>query len=158
MVLSFPLSLIHSRRGGDPNLFLSALRIKKPTCHSPMELLQRSLVFYGHTGDGVGTQLRRCGYRNRKVCSAVAVDATSSMTNTSGIRWGLSKLQGKRPEMEDDVVIRSEGFGDFTFAALFDGHAGFSSVEFLRWVLEFIDKLGLNLIFILIIELLDETN
>lgn len=132
MVLSFPLSLIHSRRGGDPNLFLSALRIKKPTCHSPMELLQRSLVFYGHTGDGVGAQLRRCGYRNRKVCSAVAVDATSSMTNTSGIRWGLSKLQGKRPEMEDDVVIRSEGFGDFTFAALFDGHAGFSSVEFLR--------------------------
>lgn len=66
------------------------------------------------------------------MCSAVAVDATSSMTNTSGIRWGLSKLQGKRPEMEDDVVIRSEGFGDFTFAALFDGHAGFSSVEFLR--------------------------
>ncbi|KAF9602378.1 hypothetical protein IFM89_027085 [Coptis chinensis] len=36
-------------------------------------------------------------------------------------------------EKEDDVVVRSDGdIGGFSFAAVFDGHAGFSSVEFLR--------------------------
>lgn len=34
--------------------------------------------------------------------------------------------------MEDDLVIRSDGLEGFSFAAIFDGHAGFSSVKFLR--------------------------
>ncbi|MQL94562.1 hypothetical protein Taro_027219 [Colocasia esculenta] len=78
------------------------------------------------------------GGRSRRVsrrwcsCSAIAVDAPSSATSVSGIRWGSSKLQGLRAEMEDDVVIRADGLGGFTFAAVFDGHAGFSSVDFLR--------------------------
>lgn len=34
--------------------------------------------------------------------------------------------------MEDDIVIRSEALDSFSFAAVFDGHAGSSSVKFLR--------------------------
>ncbi|KAL5989442.1 hypothetical protein ACLOJK_010334 [Asimina triloba] len=73
--------------------------------------------------------------RTRKLgsrcCSALAIDAPASSAS-AGIRWGSSRLQGPREEMEDDVVIRSDGVDGFSFAAVFDGHAGFSSVEFLR--------------------------
>lgn len=69
-----------------------------------------------------------------RCCSAIAIDAPSTLSDVGGIRWGLSRLQGPREEMEDDAVIRSEGLDGFSFAAVFDGHAGFSSVKFLRWV------------------------
>ncbi|CAL9218872.1 unnamed protein product [Arabidopsis halleri] len=36
--------------------------------------------------------------------------------------------------MEDDTVIRSDALGSFSYAAVFDGHAGSSSVKFLRGV------------------------
>ncbi|KAI0492160.1 hypothetical protein KFK09_026426 [Dendrobium nobile] len=66
-------------------------------------------------------------------CSAIAVDASSRLAGgVSGIRWGSSTLQGPRSEMEDVVVLRSDGLSGFTFATVFDGHAGISSVEFLR--------------------------
>ena len=67
-------------------------------------------------------------------CSAIAIDGPSSLSDVAGIRWGLSRLQGPREEMEDDAVIRSDGLDGFSFAAVLDGHAGFSSVKFLRWV------------------------
>ncbi|KAJ0971745.1 hypothetical protein J5N97_019704 [Dioscorea zingiberensis] len=70
--------------------------------------------------------------RRRARCSAIAVDAPSPLAAVSGIRWGSSKLQGPRSEMEDDLVLRSDAPAGFSFAAVFDGHAGFSSVEFLR--------------------------
>lgn len=50
----------------------------------------------------------------------------------AGIKWGSVKFQGRREEMEDDVIVRSDGLNGFSFAAVFDGHAGFSSVKFLR--------------------------
>ncbi|XP_038683251.1 protein phosphatase 2C 57 isoform X2 [Tripterygium wilfordii] len=66
-------------------------------------------------------------------CSAIAIDPpSSSLTGVSGIRWGSTSLKGARDEMEDDVVVRSDGLEGFSFAAVFDGHAGFSSVKFLR--------------------------
>ncbi|GJS15805.1 protein phosphatase 2C 57 isoform X1, partial [Tanacetum coccineum] len=71
----------------------------------------------------------------RRCCSAIAIDAPSSLSDGvgSGIRWGSAKLQGAREEMEDDAVIVSNNDLDgFFFAAVFDGHAGFSSVKFLR--------------------------
>ncbi|KAH1245580.1 Protein phosphatase 2C 57 [Glycine max] len=64
-------------------------------------------------------------------CSAIAIDAPSSLTEVPGIRWGSIALQGLREEMEDDIIVRPEGLQGFTFAAVFDGHGGFSSVEFL---------------------------
>ncbi|GKU89067.1 hypothetical protein SLEP1_g3258 [Rubroshorea leprosula] len=69
-------------------------------------------------------------------CSAIAFDAPSYFSDVSGIRWGSTSLQGPREEMEDD-------FGDpigrsrwILLRSCFCGHAGFSSVKFLR--------LGLN--------------
>lgn len=69
-------------------------------------------------------------------CSAIAVDAPSPLAGgVAGVRWGSSRVQGPRSEMEDDVVLRSDGLDGFAFAAVFDGHAGFSSVEFLRFLI-----------------------
>ncbi|KAB1205104.1 Protein phosphatase 2C 57 [Morella rubra] len=67
-----------------------------------------------------------------RCCSAIAIDAPSSVTGLSGVRWGSTTRQGPREEMEDDVVVRSDGLGGFSFAAVFDGHGGLSSVKFLR--------------------------
>lgn len=41
-------------------------------------------------------------------------------------------MQGRREEMEDDLVIRSDGLDGFSFAAVFDGHGGVASVKYLR--------------------------
>lgn len=71
--------------------------------------------------------------RKTRCCSAIAIDAPSSLTDAAGIRWGSTTLQGLREEMEDDAVVRSDGFNGFLFAAVFDGHGGHSSVKFLRW-------------------------
>ncbi|CAN1170663.1 Protein phosphatase 2C 57 [Linum perenne] len=66
-------------------------------------------------------------------CSAIAIDAPSTLTDVAGVRWGFTSLQGAREEMEDDIVIRSDGGHDgFSFAAVLDGHGGFNSVHFLR--------------------------
>ncbi|XP_059629002.1 protein phosphatase 2C 57 [Cornus florida] len=71
--------------------------------------------------------------RGGRCCSAIAIDAPSSLTGVTGIRWGSTQLQGLREEMEDDaVIVQSDDLDGFTFAAVFDGHAGFSSVKFLR--------------------------
>ncbi|KAG2263052.1 hypothetical protein Bca52824_070131 [Brassica carinata] len=71
-------------------------------------------------------------YGRRHRCSAIAIDAPSSLTGVTPIRWGYTSVQGFREEMEDDIVIRSEALDSFSFAAVFDGHAGSSSVKFLR--------------------------
>lgn len=65
-------------------------------------------------------------------CAATIAASDAAVAEMARIRWGSTKLQGARSEMEDDVIIRSDGLDGFSFAAVFDGHAGFSSVEFLR--------------------------
>ncbi|XP_021774965.1 protein phosphatase 2C 57-like isoform X1 [Chenopodium quinoa] len=66
-------------------------------------------------------------------CSAIAIEAPSSLAGVAGIRWGLTKLQGARDEMEDDaVIVQPDTLEGFYFAAVFDGHGGSSSVTFLR--------------------------
>ncbi|GKB95683.1 protein phosphatase 2C 57 [Tanacetum coccineum] len=71
-----------------------------------------------------------------RCCSTIAIDAPSSLSDRVGfgIRWGFAKLQGAREEMEDDAVIVSNNDLDgLFFAAVFDGHSGFSSVKFLSF-------------------------
>jgi serine/threonine protein phosphatase PrpC len=34
--------------------------------------------------------------------------------------------------MEDDIILRPDSLQGFSFAAVFDGHGGFASVQFLR--------------------------
>ena len=56
------------------------------------------------------------------------------MAGVAGIRWGLTKLQGVRDEMEDDaLIVQPDTLQGFSFAAVFDGHGGSSSVHFLRY-------------------------
>lgn len=69
-------------------------------------------------------------------CSAIALDSpTPSLSGVSGIRWGSASLQGARDDMEDDFILRSDGLNGFSFAGVFDGHGGVSSVNFLRFVI-----------------------
>jgi hypothetical protein len=71
--------------------------------------------------------------RRRSRCySAIAIDAPSSLTDSPPIRWGSVSLQGPREEMEDDIILRPDSLQGFSFAAVFDGHGGFASVQFLR--------------------------
>ncbi|PNT72186.1 hypothetical protein BRADI_2g40950v3 [Brachypodium distachyon] len=83
--------------------------------------------------------LRCCG---RGAASAARCHATAAGSVAAGspsssgleaIRWGSAKLQGAREEMEDEVILRPESLlHGFSFAAVLDGHAGFSTVQFLR--------------------------
>ncbi|XP_043721731.1 protein phosphatase 2C 57-like isoform X2 [Telopea speciosissima] len=91
--------------------------------------LQRFLLNGVNCSFGLTSKKNNIRERSR-CCSAIAIDAPSSLTGVAGIRWGCCRLQGHREEMEDDVVVRTED--GFSFAAVFDGHAGFSSVKFLR--------------------------
>ncbi|KAF3324605.1 putative protein phosphatase 2C 5 [Carex littledalei] len=65
-------------------------------------------------------------------CAATIAASDAAVSEVARLRWGSTKQQGPRSEMEDDVIIRSDGLADFSFAAVFDGHAGFSTVRFLR--------------------------
>nr|XP_043631675.1 probable protein phosphatase 2C 5 [Erigeron canadensis] len=89
------------------------------------------------------SRLSSCRSRSRSSSSssssaAIAINNSPDSVSDSpaaGIRWGSAKLQGPRDEMEDDALIippPSTDLGGFLFAAVFDGHAGFSSVNFLR--------------------------
>ncbi|KAF9667313.1 hypothetical protein SADUNF_Sadunf15G0009900 [Salix dunnii] len=86
----------------------------------------------GHSSTRAPTKNFFFATRPKSQCSAIAIDAPSSLTDVAGIRWGSTSLQGPREEMEDDIIIRSDGLEGFSFAAVFDGHAGFSSAKFLR--------------------------
>ncbi|KAG6500309.1 hypothetical protein ZIOFF_040152 [Zingiber officinale] len=55
-------------------------------------------------------------------CSTISVEVL--VVGISDIRWGSSKLQGTRSEMEDEVVLRSDGLSGFSFAAILDDHVG----------------------------------
>ncbi|KAK3229646.1 hypothetical protein Dsin_001527 [Dipteronia sinensis] len=70
--------------------------------------------------------------RTTQCCSAIAIDAPSSLGGVAAIRFGSTTLQGSREEMEDDVFVQSDGLDGFSFAAVFDGHGGVSTVKFLR--------------------------
>ncbi|KAF8380001.1 hypothetical protein HHK36_027470 [Tetracentron sinense] len=94
--------------------------------------LQRFLLSGINCSSVLKTNKKNILKERSRCCSAIAIDAPASLTGASGIRWGSSRLQGAREEMEDDVVVRSDNLDGFSFAAVFDGHAGFSSVEFLR--------------------------
>ncbi|VAH76882.1 probable protein phosphatase 2C 5 isoform X2 [Triticum dicoccoides] len=89
-------------------------------------------------GAGAGS-LRCCGRvaasaaRCQVTASGSVAAGSSSSSELEAIRWGSAKLQGAREEMEDEVVLRPDSLlHGFSFAAVLDGHAGFSTVQFLR--------------------------
>nr|GMC64726.1 protein phosphatase 2C 57 [Ipomoea batatas] len=103
--------------------------------------IQKSLLtrLYSNYAYTIGTKksiiVKGNGGRRRigRCCSAIAIDSPASVSGVSGVRWGSSLLQGPREEMEDAaVIVQSDDLGGFSYAAVFDGHAGFSSARFLR--------------------------
>jgi len=70
-------------------------------------------------------------------CQATAAGGVAAAgppsSELDAIQWGSAKLQGVRDEMEDEILLRPGSLLDgFSFAAVLDGHAGFSVVQFLR--------------------------
>ncbi|CAO2190636.1 unnamed protein product [Urochloa humidicola] len=92
-------------------------------------------TFAAGAGAAASVGVRCCG-RGTRCQATVAGGVTAAGPPSSeleAIRWGSAKLQGARDEMEDEVVLRTGSLLDgFSFAAVFDGHAGFSAVQFLR--------------------------
>lgn len=60
-------------------------------------------------------------------------DETVATGGRRGVHVGQMCVQGLREDMEDDIIVQEAPFG-FTYAGVFDGHAGFATTEFLRWV------------------------
>ncbi|KAJ4842330.1 Serine/threonine-protein phosphatase PP2A catalytic subunit [Turnera subulata] len=89
-------------------------------------------LHYGYSNTKPTNRNNLVSLRTKSQCSAIAIDAPSSLADVAGVRWGSATLQGAREEMEDDIALRSDGLDGFSFAAVFDGHGGFSSVKFLR--------------------------
>lgn len=83
------------------------------------------------TGTCKSNIVKGSGWRGMgRCCSSISIDAPAAVP---GIRWGSALLQGPREEMEDDaMIVQSDDLAGFSYAAVFDGHAGFSSVRFLR--------------------------
>ncbi|KNA25479.1 hypothetical protein SOVF_006440 [Spinacia oleracea] len=79
-------------------------------------------------------QRKRSSSSSSFKCSSIAIEApSSSIADVAGIRWGFTKLQGARDEMEDEaVIVQPDTLCGFSFAAVFDGHGGSSSVKFLK--------------------------
>ncbi|KAL5222443.1 hypothetical protein ABZP36_027156 [Zizania latifolia] len=78
--------------------------------------------------------VRCCGRGGSARCHATAAGSVAAAgppsSGLEAIRWGSAKLQGARDEMEDEVVLRPGSLLDgFSFAAVFDGHAGYSAVR-----------------------------
>lgn len=77
--------------------------------------------------------LRCCGQGAASTVRCHTIAAGSVLSELEVIWWGSTKLQGTRDEMEDEVILRPGSLlHGFSFAAILDGHAGFSAVQFLR--------------------------
>lgn len=51
---------------------------------------------------------------------------------TTGLAVGKFAVQGPREEMEDELVVVTDGPRGFLYAGVFDGHAGTAAAHFLR--------------------------
>lgn len=62
--------------------------------------------------------------------TAIAADVEAS--DHGGLKIGYHTAQGLRDSMEDHLVVVRDVRGGFVYAAIFDGHAGNSSSQFLK--------------------------
>lgn len=91
--------------------------IKNQVQHTP----QRSALLYRH-------KLR---FRSSRAPVAVA-DAQTQQETATAFTWGSSSAQGPRPTMEDELRLELDAKAGFTYAAVFDGHGGTTSAEWLQ--------------------------
>ena len=94
------------------------------TSRSP--LVTCSVAIGGHRG----------GMKQWSHVRAASGSVQAEVATIGTLSVGQASLQGPRDEMEDEVVVVVEGeeLKGFVYAGVFDGHAGFSSARFLRFV------------------------
>lgn len=71
----------------------------------------------------------RLAVGSRKALPA-AVSETAETATIYG--WGAATAQGPRPTMEDEIRLVPDAKAGFTYAAVFDGHGGSTSAEWLQ--------------------------
>ncbi|KAH8953283.1 hypothetical protein BDL97_08G016400 [Sphagnum fallax] len=135
---------LHSRAIERSVVYLNLLRVASSACCCS-SASSGMIHKYTHGGRGGGVAVRsssRWMQTGQQQSSAAAAhegalhvasgSAQAEVAVDRGITIGQVALQGPREEMEDEVVLESHGPNGFVYAAIFDGHAGFSSAQFLR--------------------------
>lgn len=80
-----------------------------------------------------GAQKQSRGSRRPRAASgSVQQQEEEEVAAVGAITIGQFVVQGLRGEMEDEVVVEADGPNGFSYAAIFDGHAGVYSATFLR--------------------------
>eukprot|EP00879_Flechtneria_rotunda_P013003 GHRR01013578.1.p1 GENE.GHRR01013578.1~~GHRR01013578.1.p1 ORF type:complete len:315 (+),score=72.80 GHRR01013578.1:603-1547(+) len=74
--------------------------------------------------------LLHCRPRKLQLCRRVAV--TEAQQTARVVGWGSSSAQGPRPTMEDELRLETNTQSGVTFAAVFDGHGGETSAQWLQ--------------------------
>ncbi|KAL2620549.1 hypothetical protein R1flu_000754 [Riccia fluitans] len=82
----------------------------------------------GQAAASVGAPLASSSTTDAEVPKEVG---TAAAGGRFGVHVGQMCIQGLREEMEDDIIVQDGPLG-FTYAGVFDGHAGFATAEFLR--------------------------
>lgn len=78
---------------------------------------------------------RRVRAPRRLEVNRKASDGTLVSVDVEPLRHGVAARQGPREEMEDEAVVMDESMCGFMYAAVFDGHGGLSSADYLRLTL-----------------------
>jgi hypothetical protein len=79
-----------------------------------------------------GAQKQSRGSRRPRAASGSVQQQEEEVAAVGTITIGQFVVQGLRGEMEDEVVVEADGPNGFSYAAIFDGHAGVYSATFLR--------------------------
>lgn len=85
--------------------------------------------------------------RDYSVCARAASASGSVQEEIAApagtITVGQFVVQGLREEMEDEIFVEAQGPHGFSFAGIFDGHAGVFSATFLRYDLNLNSRISL---------------
>ncbi|KAF8071024.1 PPH1 [Scenedesmus sp. PABB004] len=79
-----------------------------------------------------GAPARLAGAAPRAAAAAAQQQQQGAVAKAcAGLSWGSACAQGPRPTMEDELRVEVDAKAGFTYAAVFDGHGGTASAEWL---------------------------
>lgn len=90
--------------------------------------VRSSWASLGYVG---GSQTSSRGGRPRAASGSVQQEEIAAVGTMT---VGQFVVQGLREEMEDEIAVDVDGPRGFSYAGIFDGHAGNFSAKYLRWV------------------------
>lgn len=82
---------------------------------------------------GLAQQHSRASQTGRPRAASGSVQQQEEIAAVGTITVGQFVVQGLRDELEDAIVVEDDGPNGFSYAAIFDGHAGVYSAKFLRF-------------------------